>query len=147
MLQKINKMQASGNDILQFIPQRAPIVMIDTLYYCTEQETKSGFTITKENIFCENNIFSESGLIENIAQTAALHAGALCKEKNIPAPIGFIGAVKNMEVSFYPKAGDRITTIVTIDDEIMGVTLISGKVLYNEKVAAKAEMKIVIKKS
>jgi predicted hotdog family 3-hydroxylacyl-ACP dehydratase len=146
MLLKNSKvMLETGDNILQFIPQRPPVVMVDTLYSCDEKGSTSGLTILKENIFCEAGVFSEAGIIENIAQTAAMHVGYLCKKNNVPVPIGFIGAVKNLEISSLPKAGDKIATIIQIENEVFGITLISGKVLCNEEIVATAEMKIVVK--
>lgn len=138
-------MLASGDDILQFIPQRFPVVMVDTLYSSTEEETKTGLTISKDNFFLEGKHFSESGLMENIAQTAAVHAGYLCKKNNRPAPVGFIGAVKNYQVFTLPEEGDQIETTVVIENEVFGVTLISGTVYCEGQIVAKAGMKIVIK--
>jgi predicted hotdog family 3-hydroxylacyl-ACP dehydratase len=138
-------MLETGNKILQFIPQRPPVVMVDTLYTCDEKGSTSGLSILEENIFCENGIFSEAGIMENIAQTAAMHVGYLCKKNNVPVPIGFIGAVKNLEIFSFPKSGNKIVTTIQIENEVFGITLISGKVLCNEKLMASAEMKIVVK--
>jgi predicted hotdog family 3-hydroxylacyl-ACP dehydratase len=138
-------MLETGNNILQFIPQRPPVVMVDTLYTCDEKGSTSGLSILEENIFCENGIFSEAGIMENIAQTAAMHVGYLCKKNNVPVPIGFIGAVKNLEIFSFPKSGNKIVTTIQIENEVFGITLISGKVLCNEKLMASAEMKIVVK--
>jgi predicted hotdog family 3-hydroxylacyl-ACP dehydratase len=138
-------MLETGNKVLQFIPQRPPVVMVDTLYTCDEKGSTSGLSILEENIFCENGIFSEAGIMENIAQTAAMHVGYLCKKNNVPVPIGFIGAVKNLEIFSFPKSGNEIVTTIQIENEVFGITLISGKVLCNEKLMASAEMKIVVK--
>ncbi len=135
----------AGNDILQLIPQRPPVVMVDTLYDCDEGQAATGFTVAADNIFCENGVFSESGIIENIAQTAAAQVGYLCRRKNVPVPVGFIGAVKGLEIFALPKAGDRLSTTIRIENEVMGVTVISGRVLCNNDLMASAEMKIVIK--
>jgi predicted hotdog family 3-hydroxylacyl-ACP dehydratase len=140
-------MLIAGDDILQFIPQRPPIVMVDTFYSCDEKGSKSGLTISDENIFCEDGIFSEAGVIENIAQTAAMHVGYLCKMNNIPVPIGFIGAVKNLEIFSWPKADKKIITTIKIENEVFGITLISGRVLCNDELMATAEMKIVVIKN
>lgn len=137
-------MLVSGDDVLQFIPQRAPIVMVDTLYSCDEKGAKSGFTIEAGNMFCENDRLSESGIMENIAQTAAMQVGYLCKMNNVPVPIGFIGAVKNLEILSLPKTNSKIFTTIQIENEVFGITLISGKVVCNEELIASAEMKIVI---
>jgi predicted hotdog family 3-hydroxylacyl-ACP dehydratase len=135
----------AGNDILQVIPQRPPVVMVDALYVCDEHGAKTGFTIEEDNIFCENGFFSEGGIIENMAQTAAAQIGYLCREKKIPVPIGFIGAVKNLEIFSLPKAGRRLNTTIQIENEVFGVTVISGKVSCDDQLVASAEMKIFIK--
>jgi predicted hotdog family 3-hydroxylacyl-ACP dehydratase len=134
-----------GNDILQLIPQRPPVVMVDTLYTCDVGRAETGFTVAADNIFCENGLFSEGGIIENIAQTAASQVGYLCQQQNIPVPVGFIGAVKGLEIFALPTVGDRLHTSIQIEYEVMGVTVISGKVLCNDRLMATAEMKIVIK--
>jgi predicted hotdog family 3-hydroxylacyl-ACP dehydratase len=138
-------MLVTGDSILEFIPQRPPVVMVDTLYACDEKGSKSGLKILSENIFCENGIFSEAGIMENIAQTAAMHVGYLCKKNNVPVPIGFIGAVKNLEIFSFPKEGNKIETTIQIENEVFGITLISGKVMFEGKLMASAEMKIVVK--
>lgn len=138
-------MSIDKKNILEIIPQRPPMVMIDHLVSCTEKEAMTDLTIREQNIFCDGGVFSEAGLIENIAQTAAAQVGYICKEKNVPVPVGFIGALKNLEIFFFPKAGEKITTSIRIENEVMGITLISGKILCNAKVAASTEMKIMIK--
>lgn len=138
-------MIVTGDDILQLIPQRPPVVMIDTLYACNEQGAQTGFTVEATNIFCQDGTFSEGGIIENIAQTAAAQIGYLCQQKKVPVPIGFIGAVKGLEIFRLPQAGNRLLTTIQIENEIMGVTVISGKVVCNNQLLAQTEMKIVIK--
>ena len=64
-----------SDDILQFIPQRHPFVMVDELLYADEEKATANFTVTTENIFCEDGFFSEAGLLENIAQTVAAANG------------------------------------------------------------------------
>jgi len=139
-------MIVSKDDIISIIPQREPMVMIGSLLKCSEEGSETEFLIEKENMFCENGFFSESGIIENIAQTAAAQVGYICKIKNIPVPIGFIGAIKNLEVVSLPKVNEKIITRVRVENEIMGVTIISGIVFCNDQMIASTEMKIVIKK-
>ena len=49
--------------------------MVSSLLSVDERSARSSFTINIENVFVKNNIFQEAGLMENIAQTAALRAG------------------------------------------------------------------------
>ncbi len=137
-------MIASKADILKFVPQRPPVVMIDTLVDCNEKETITSFTIEADNMFCENGMFTEAGLMENMAQTAAAKVGYECMLLNKPVPPGYIGAVKNLEVSRYPKVGDTINTKISVENVVFGITLIAGSVSFNGVKIASAEMKIVL---
>ncbi|MDD3875251.1 MAG: hydroxymyristoyl-ACP dehydratase [Bacteroidales bacterium] len=131
-------------EILDLIPQRPPIVMVDGLNYCDDSKTISHFFIKPENVFCENNLFLEAGLIENIAQTAAARMGYLTKIKGGEPLVGYIGAVKNLNIFFLPESETQLITEVHIESEIMGFTLITGKVTSNGKIAADCEMRIFL---
>lgn len=126
------------------IPQKPPFVMIDKLLAFSETATSTGFTIKTDNIFVENGVFKEPGLVENIAQTAAARAGYVSKTENKPVLVGYIGAVNNLQVFSLPKAGDELITEITIENQIFNVTLISGKITCNEQVIAQCKMKIFI---
>lgn len=138
-------MIASKNEILEYIPQRPPIVMVDSLISIDEKTTVSGFTVSEENIFVENNKFREPGLVENVAQSAALGVGYVCKQNNTPVPIGFIGAIKNLTVYELPEVGDTLTTEITVDYKVFEATLITGKIFVGEQLIAQLEMKIFLK--
>ena len=130
------------------IPQKPSMVMIDKLHTCTEMETWTGLHIKAENIFSNDGKFSASGLIENMAQTAAARSGygmVINTDPNAKPVIGFIGAIKNAKITLLPPVDATITTQVSIKNEIFGVTLIEAKVYYQEEVIAQCEMKIVLK--
>ena len=131
-------------DILSCIPQRAPFVMVDQLLFSDETVTRSAFLIREDNIFVEYGCIKEPGLVENIAQTAAARAGHISQLENKPVALGYIGAIKNLEIYFLPKTGDQLVTEVTVQNQIFDVTLISGRISCNEKEVAKCEMKIFI---
>lgn len=137
-------MIAAGKDIEKYIPQRAPVVMIDALWSCDDLQATTSLTIQPDNIFVEQGRFTEAGLLENIAQTAAAKVGYECARKGIPVPPGFIGAIKNLGVNYFPKSGETVRTMIRIENEIFGMTLISGEVSFEGQTIAKAEMKIVL---
>lgn len=126
------------------IPQKAPFVMVDKLFYFSETKVVSGLTISEENIFTFQSLFTASGLIENMAQTVALHTGYHYFLKNKPAPTGYIGAIKKVEIEEFPKVGGELITTVNILHEIMGVTLVNSQVECNGKIIATSEMKTVL---
>ena len=81
------------NKILTLIPQRNPIVMVDALWEYTPSEGVAGLTIVPSNLFVQQETFLESGLIEHIAQSIALHKGYYYYLNGKPAPMGYIGAI------------------------------------------------------
>jgi len=137
-------MDTSKQNIESFIPQRPPFVMIDELLYFDETVTRTGFTIRAGNIFVENGEFKEPGLVENIAQTAAARAGYISQTSGEPVRLGYIGAIKNLSITGFPKIKDEIITEITIENQIFDVSIISGKITCNGTLLAQCEMKIYI---
>jgi predicted hotdog family 3-hydroxylacyl-ACP dehydratase len=134
----------NNQEVRSLIPQKTPFVMIDKMYYFSGDKVVSGFTISEENIFSFNSLFTASGLIENMAQTVALHTGYQYFLKNEPAPIGYIGAIKKVEIMEFPKVNDSLKTTVFIVHEIMGFTIVKCQVACNGKIIATSEMKTVL---
>lgn len=129
-------------NILSLIPQQPPFVMIDSLDHSDETITRCRFTVKADNVLTINGQFTEAGLLENIAQTAAARAGYMAHAENKPVQAGYIGAVRNMEVFELPLVNDELITEIKIEDQVFDVTMISGKVWCNEKLLAQCEMKI-----
>jgi len=130
----------------KLLPQKFPFVMVDKMYDYTETSLVSGFTIQKESVFFNNGNFVESGLIEHMAQSVALHTGYEFFLKNKPAPIGYIGSIKNIEILKLPKLGDEIQTSVTILQEFAGITLVDAVIKLNNIEIASGQMKTVLAK-
>jgi predicted hotdog family 3-hydroxylacyl-ACP dehydratase len=131
-------------NIAPLIPQKAPFVMVGKLLFTDEVTTRSSFIIGPDNVFVKNNVFQEAGLMENIAQTAALRAGYVAQAEDAPVAVGFIGAVGRFEVFDMPKVGDEIETEIKIENQIFDVTVLSGKVWHKENLLAQCEMKLFI---
>lgn len=137
-------MLATGNEVLEFIPQRAPFVMIDKILHCDEVKSVSGFKVLATNILCQDGLLSESGLVENIAQTAGSGVGYIYKQKKIPAPIGYIAAIKDLKIFRLPPVDAEIVTQVNITNKVLNITVVEGIVKHNEEVIATCEMRIFI---
>jgi len=133
-----------NKDILSYIPQRPPMVMISEIEKVDDSGIVSTFTIEEDNIFCQDGLFREPGLIENIAQTAAARVGYVCKIEKRNVPLGFIGAIKNLIIHRIPEAGDKLKTIVSIEHEVMNATVISGKIFTKGEVIVECEMNIFL---
>lgn len=131
-------------NIIPLIPQKPPFVMVGKLLFTGEVSTRSSFIIEPDNVFVKDNVFQEAGLMENIAQTAALHAGYVAQSENKQVAVGYIGAVSNFEIFDLPKACDEIETEIRIENQIFDVTVLSGKVWHNGDLLAQCEMKLFI---
>ena len=118
--------------------------MIDELLYSDETIARTSFTIQQDNVLVFDGVFSEAGLMENIAQTAAAHAGAAALKNNTPVRTGFIGAVKNLAISALPSVNDTITTEIMIEEQVFDASVITGKIMRGEELMAQCEMKIFL---
>lgn len=138
-------MLATQNDIITYIPQRAPMVMIHALLEATEMQAVTQLTVQPENIFVEHGVLTEPGLVENIAQTAAAQVGYVCIQKNIPVPIGYIAAIKDLQVFTLPATQTLITTTVRVKNQVLDITLVEGEIKQNDVVLCQCEMRIFAK--
>ena len=131
--------------ILQLIPQKPPFVMVDSLLEYNEKQGTTGFTIPPDNILVENNIFSEPGIIEHMAQSMSLWRGYQGFLSGLDKPkTGFIGAIKAVEIMELPKTGSKLTTYVEILQEFMNVTSVGARTFDEEgNLLATSEMKTV----
>ena len=138
-------MLATRDDITKYIPQRHPIVMVHALIEADDSHAVTELGIEPDNIFVSNEFFAEPGLVENIAQTAAMHVGYQCSLKNIPIPIGYIAAVKDLKIRALPKQNTRITTSVRVTNKVLDVTVVEGRVEQEGNLLCSCEMRIFAK--
>jgi len=132
-------------DILELLPQRPPFIMLDALTHFDKVITRTRMKITADNIFVENDRLSESGVIENIAQTCAARMGYINKYlSSDEVKIGFIGSIKDLVFETLPKVGDELNTTIEVVSEIFAITLVNAKVEVGDKQIATCEMKISI---
>jgi len=136
----------SNENILSLIPQRPPFVMVDELVFSDENMTRTTFRISADNVLVTNGEFTEAGLMENIAQTAAAGTGYIAQAENKPVALGYIGSVKNFEVFALPKVNDELLTEVKIEEQVFDMTIISGIVKRGDTIIARCEMNIFISK-
>jgi predicted hotdog family 3-hydroxylacyl-ACP dehydratase len=133
-------------EITQYIPQKPPIVMIDTIEVCAGETTVTTFRVEAANIFTQSGHLREPGIIENIAQTAAAKAGYEVKKLGKEPLVGFIGAVKDLKIHALPAVGDTLSTSVDVKNQVMYVNFINGRSQCGERLIAECEMKIFIQK-
>lgn len=130
-------------DIHTLLPQQEPFVMVGTLTYFERTRIKTELRIPEDNIFVNDGYFSAAGIIENMAQTCAARLGYINKYILLKGiQLGFIGALRDMEVVSLPKVGETIVTEVVIREEVFGMLLADATVMCGNRLIAKTEMKI-----
>ncbi len=135
----------SGEGIYNLIPQRPPIVMVDTFFEADAESAVTGLTILADNIFCLDNHLQEPGLIEHVAQSAAAFAGYAPYTKGESPKLGFIGEVKKFKINRLPQVGEAMHTTLKVLGEAAGVTLIAAETRVGEESVSTCQMKIFIK--
>lgn len=138
-------MLANLKQIRNLIPQKEPMMMVDGLIEHGEKQTVSKLKLSKNNLFCKNGFFYEPGLIENMAQTAALRSGYEAFLKNEKPKIGFIGSLKNISIYELPKDTDELNTKITVLNELLQALIIRCEVFADKKLMAEGEMTIFLK--
>ena len=133
-----------GDEVLHYLPQRPPIVMIDTLWASDDASTIGGLTIQQDNIFVDKGVFAEPGIMEHIAQTAAIRAGYFFKSQEKEVPLGFIGSFKNLEIHALPPIGSVLKTKVSLLHEVMNISVFQGEVFLDDTCIASCEIKIFV---
>ncbi|OIV42521.1 ABC transporter permease [Flavobacterium johnsoniae] len=116
----------TGVDIQNYLPHRAPMLMVDLILEIDASFVETIFLIKEDNIFVQNNVFIEAGLIENTAQTCSSIVGKKyffdengTENENVNV-IGFISALKNVKIHSLPKVGDTIITKANLVSKFAG---------------------------
>lgn len=131
----------------QFIPQRAPILMVDALEAVTGNTAVTTLTVRPDNFFMDDDgRLAEAGLMEHIAQSASAWTGYVAvKAGAATPPTGYIGEIKNFRCFRRPQPGELLRTTVSIGDDVAGVRLVAGETFVGDDLAASTQMKIGLK--
>lgn len=129
----------------EIIPQRRPFVMVDTLTEVSDNAATTELLIKEDNLFVDEGTFCEAGIVENMAQTCAAGMGYIgIHSMQDRVRIGFLSAIRNLQIMRSPKAGEKLCTHVSIIERFMGMVLVEVKSLVKNEVVAHGEMKIFI---
>lgn len=143
---------AQMRNALQYIPQRAPIVMVDSLEIISAESCTTSFVIPEESpLCCRNNngtvSFSVPGIIEHIAQSIAAFVGESTLRLEGRIYPGYIGEIKDFALSSIPSAGQTLNTRIAISTVVDNVTAITASCTCGHAPVASLKMKISLDKS
>jgi len=133
------------------------MLMVDLILDINSSFVETTFLIKEDNIFVDNNIFVEAGLIENTAQTCSAIVGKKyffeedgTENENINV-IGFISALKNLKIHSLPKTGDTIITKANLVSKFIGddytLCTMSCESLLEDKTLLECEINLFIQKT
>ncbi|HLG39710.1 MAG TPA: hypothetical protein VI461_08575 [Chitinophagaceae bacterium] len=120
--------------------------MIDNLIDRDEDNSRTDYLIKTNNVFINGNVLQESGLIENLAQTAAAGIGYRSMNSGENHFALFIGAISKLVISRLPYAGELLNSHARVLHRTFNASVIEGIIHCNEEVIAKCEMKLFVRK-
>lgn len=131
-------------DILSLIPQRPPILMVDSYLFEDALNCRSELTIVEDNLFLdESGCMAAEGVLEHIAQTAAAHIGHLRKQAGEEVTLGYIGDIKRCSViGPMPAAGATLCTRLSVTSQVGNITLVSAETSVDNSPILSCRMKL-----
>ncbi len=135
-----------GDEILDLIPQREPFVFVHSYYGEEEEVFYTGYLPESGTLFTENGYFAETGIIEHMAQSAAVIVGHGYKNKGEEIPVGFIGAVSKFELNILPSVGKELYTGTRFLAQYGDISLVECIISSDDVRVASGELKIFLQK-
>jgi len=91
------------------------MLMVNKIIDLNKETVTTEFKVTEDCIFVKDNKFTESGIIENAAQSCSAIVGqdffaADDLEGEGNSVIGFISGIKRASIFLLPRTGDTLTT-------------------------------------
>lgn len=118
--------------------------MVGALLASDGRVTQTTFVISGENVLVDGGYFTEGGLVENMAQTAAAGEGYNALLNGEAPKGGYIVALKNVSITCLPKAGDTILTTVTFLRSVLNYNILEGRVLLHGELVASCELTVLL---
>ena len=137
-------MLVNKENIASILPQRNPMIMVDCLLESSKNCTITSFEILESNIFTDQGLFLDAGLIENMAQTAIAGGAYQFLKNDSTVARAFFGEIKSLEIINRAKIGDIIKTKTEILKQALNISLVKAEAFCNDKLLAQCQMKLVI---
>ena len=102
----------TGDQILPYIPQRLPMVFVDTFYGMIDNAQYSSLLVTPDMVFVEDGKLLDIGLIEFLTQSGyvwfSYREKIILQKSDLEITKGYLCKIKNVHVSDTPSIGTRI---------------------------------------
>lgn len=143
-------------DIKHYLPHQSPMLMVDKFIDIDHQQVETVFEIQHNNIFVQNGLFAEIGLVENAAQTCSSIVAQSYfidennNKKKAVKVLGFISAIKSIKIYSLPKIGDTITTKASLISKFItdeySLSTMSCQTFNNQELLLEGEINLFIQK-
>ena len=137
--------------IQQFLPHRQPMLFVDTIILIETNYVEAIYTIKSDQLFLQNDYFSEIGLIENMAQVCSSIIGQkYFIDDNLQKGdlIGYISTIKTCTIYNLPKINQTILTkaklLEVFDYEDYAISTMETQVFIDDKVYATATLNLLL---
>lgn len=120
--------------------------MVDRLLSADDKRAETELLVRTDNIFVENGTLKTYALIENMAQTCAAQLGFADVYVNgkKDVRIGYIGAVKRMQIENSPRVGETLRTRMEVTEDFGDMKLVTAESFVNDCRIAVAELTIAL---
>ena len=85
-----------------------------------------------------------AGVLEHVAQSCAARIGYLQSTQNEPIRIGYIGAVKKIELKRIPIVGERLLTKVMLLENVLDISLLQCDTFIEGELIAQTTLKLAL---
>ncbi|SFN21676.1 3-hydroxymyristoyl/3-hydroxydecanoyl-(acyl carrier protein) dehydratase [Algoriella xinjiangensis] len=137
--------------IQQFLPHRQPMLFVDTIILIETNYVEAIYTIKSDQLFLQNDYFSEIGLIENMAQVCSSIIGQkyfIDDDLQKGDLIGYISTIKTCTIYNLPKINQTILTkaklLEVFDYEDYAISTMETQVFIDDKVYATATLNLLL---
>ena len=140
-------------DIKKFLPHRPPLLLVSNMPHIDEDSVITEFQITDDCVFVKNGKFSETGIIENAAQTSSAIVGQSYFDRDdlegtSNKLVGYISAIKKAVIHQLPQVGDTLLSkaklVSRYDSEDLSICTIDCSSFRNDDLIVDCTLNFLI---
>jgi len=140
-------------DIKKFLPHRPPMLLVSNMPHIDNESVITELKITDDCVFVKDGHFSETGIIENAAQTSSAIVGQSYFDRDdlegtSNKLVGYISAIKRAVIHQLPKVGDILTSkaklVSRYDSEELSICTIDCSSFRNDDLIVDCTLNFLI---
>jgi predicted hotdog family 3-hydroxylacyl-ACP dehydratase len=131
-------------NLLELLPQRPPMVMIDELTHCDQTSATAVKTFSKHDYGAAEEGVLEPALIECLAQTMAAAYGLIARSAGEAPAIGMLVGVSNFRFHRRAAIGKILELSTSLLKRLGPLSLIKGSIRQDGVLIAEGELKFFV---